>query len=137
MKESEQHRFENMRSLLDDKARELTMFQKQLRQQIARLVSNFHFLCISSHGIGKSIMSVIDSDFLLSAVPTNSVSFEFVTFLLRPQRNFRRSPTFRVSTKHLFNLMQSNCILNGSFLTKDRRPFKCMYVRRRDVTVLW
>lgn len=39
MKESEQHRFENMRSLLDDKARELTLFQKQLRQQIARLVS--------------------------------------------------------------------------------------------------
>jgi hypothetical protein len=39
MRESEQHRFENMRSLLDDKARELITFQKQLRQQIARLVS--------------------------------------------------------------------------------------------------
>ena len=46
MKESEQHRFENMRSLLDDKARELTLLQKQLRQQIARLVSLlFVFFC--------------------------------------------------------------------------------------------
>lgn len=49
MRESEQHRFENMRSLLDDKARELITFQKQLRQQIARLVSRIdssscHFL---------------------------------------------------------------------------------------------
>lgn len=41
MKESEQNRFENMRSLLDDKARELITFQKQLRQQITRLVSSF------------------------------------------------------------------------------------------------
>lgn len=38
-KESEQYRFENMRSLLDDKTRELTLLQKQLKQQIARLVS--------------------------------------------------------------------------------------------------
>lgn len=43
MKESEQNRFENMRSLLDDKARELITFQKQLRQQIARLVSSVFF----------------------------------------------------------------------------------------------
>ena len=43
MKESEQNRFENMRSLLDDKARELITFQKQLRQQIARLVSRPSF----------------------------------------------------------------------------------------------
>jgi|688.fasta_scaffold617437_2 hypothetical protein len=43
MRESEQHRFENMRSLLDDKARELITFQKQLRQQIARLVSRRRF----------------------------------------------------------------------------------------------
>ena len=43
MKESEQNRFENMRSLLDDKARELITFQKQLRQQIARLVSSIFF----------------------------------------------------------------------------------------------
>ena len=41
MRESEQHRFENMRSLLDDKTRELITFQKQLRQQIVRLVSPF------------------------------------------------------------------------------------------------
>lgn len=44
MKESEQNRFENMRSLLDDKARELITFQKQLRQQIARLVSHDYFI---------------------------------------------------------------------------------------------
>ena len=42
LKESEQTRFENMRSLLDDKARELNHLQKQLRQQIARLVSTRH-----------------------------------------------------------------------------------------------
>jgi len=47
MKESEQHRFENMRSLLDDKARELTLLQKQLRQQIARLVRKER-KCVSS-----------------------------------------------------------------------------------------
>lgn len=40
MKDSEQHRFENMRSLLDDKTRELITLQKQLRQQITRLVSH-------------------------------------------------------------------------------------------------
>jgi hypothetical protein len=45
MRESEQHRFENMRSLLDDKARELITFQKQLRQQIARLVSRIDSSC--------------------------------------------------------------------------------------------
>ncbi len=45
MRESEQHRFENMRSLLDDKARELNTFQKQLRQQITRLVSRIDSCC--------------------------------------------------------------------------------------------
>lgn len=40
LKESEQNRFENTRSLLDDKTRELTALQKQLKQQIARLVSS-------------------------------------------------------------------------------------------------
>ncbi len=49
MKESEQNRFENMRSLLDDKARELITFQKQLRQQITRLVSHFYDSSLRSY----------------------------------------------------------------------------------------
>lgn len=47
MKESEQNRFENMRSLLDDKARELITLQKQLRQQITRLVSHLTFWALT------------------------------------------------------------------------------------------
>ena len=54
MRESEQHRFENMRSLLDDKARELITFQKQLRQQITRLVSGNYF-CSTYVSLSKRI----------------------------------------------------------------------------------
>ncbi|KAK4002974.1 hypothetical protein OUZ56_004765 [Daphnia magna] len=60
MKESEQHRFENMRSLLDDKARELITFQKQLRQQIARLVERGR-----QREVGKELESLTQLPLLL------------------------------------------------------------------------